>query len=203
MISSVCPEEIRALNRKHTHEEWWKLQVWLDLVARETAGKRCEYCDRREGDPYTNSEGEEKVTRLTLHHPESWSYDSLEIYLAEYTPREVICERCHTLIRMNLKVCPECKTNAISVMGHLCRDCEAKRNPKLADAASRADEDKRIRKNFRAGKSRRKKTYLRFPCAKRGTEQRCRRGTGMVCDKNARTAIKCPWFKQKVVKVTA
>lgn len=193
---TVCPEERRAHTRRHRHEEWrrrpeyrrrkslflakhpWCI-VWLEVGV--------------------------KVPATEIHHPNDWSYASFELYVDfEHNGAMPVSGSRggggHYAIHHGLKICPVCKKNKCGIYATACRACEMKLNPWLAEALTRAKEQQRIDKNARAKRKRAKKAYLEHPCARRGTEQRCR--LGGICKYRKDNAKKCEKFRGKLPRET-
>lgn len=191
------PEEIRLKNRRKKNRKWWNSKEWKDLVKTKTEGKCCEECGKKAGDIYLSSKGNEITISLTLDHPDRWSYKSFELYIADQTPKRVVCQICNGMFEKGLKICPVCKARYISWRSEKCIECKIKDHPELeglyAAGTLQQKRDQRERNKIARGKA-----YLdKFPCFFRRLNQRCIKKRGVRCQYNVKTCVNCVYFRWK------
>ena len=171
-----------------------------------TAGKVCERCGKahgeirrdRAGNPRLDKRGRIIRVILTINHTSRRKYISLDEYCTWDQDCEVCCTVCNWKYEKAMDPCPKCKNVYIRWDESMCLSCYLKEHPEEQAKFDAAKEQKRIDKILRAKLKRHKKAMHKFPCKRRGLDQRCRRKPGEICTYSARTWQKCPYKKAKV-----
>lgn len=171
-----------------------------------TAGKVCERCGKahseirrdRHGNPRVNKKGEIVKVVLTVNHTSRRKYISLDEYCTWDDDCEVCCTVCNWKYEKGLVPCPVCRNVYVKWDESMCLSCYLEKHPEERAKFEAAQEAKRLAKNQRARTKRAKKAMHKFPCARRGMFQKCRRRPGEICPYSARTWQKCRYARAKV-----
>lgn len=206
MINS-CPETRRVNHRRNEQRKWRRGAKWRAFVAEHTKGKVCERCLKAHGDIRYDKNGNTRFNKLgqivrvvlTVNHTSRRKYLTEEEYCTWDDDCEVCCTVCNWMYEKAKIPCPKCHNRYIRWDESECLSCYLKEHPEAQAKIDAAKEQKRIDQNARARKKRDAKRVFLHPCKKRGREQRCRRRPGEVCRYPARTARKCPYFKEKEI----
>lgn len=216
-IEVSCPETRRVNGRRRALRSRWKGPRWEQLKKDHIfPDSVCVHClchdgeqrrNRRTGELmfYTSGkkEGQPILVKLTINHKDRDSYRTEEDYLTWNPDKmEICCVYCNGKIEKGEKPCPVCGVRYVHwTTDGPCRECREAANPELKkereERKARQDELTRINRNARNRKQADFKRYLSHPCKRRGTEQRCKRRTGLVCDFTAKKAVACIHFRPK------
>lgn len=178
------PATRRSGYRKNLHEEWLKSPEYLEqkrlfLIANP-------WCEE-----YL-AVGK-KVPAILAHHKNKWSYKSKALFCDLFNNGAMaLSHRGHWCNHHGMKICPDCKDKVCDAKAERCTACEAKVNPWVKEEIEKGKQERKDRNNARARSRTAQRVYANFPCIRRGTEQRCRRRTGLICNYSAKTAKNCP-----------
>ena len=89
---NVCPEEIRAANRRKKNKKVWESDEWNDAVAEWLPGKTCIWCG---------------LPAQVAHHPTDENYGKRQYF--DLSTCWAMCNECHKRCHRGLVLCPECK----------------------------------------------------------------------------------------------
>ncbi len=111
MISAVCPNEIRTMNRRAKYEKFRRTKRYRDRVAFLNQGKSCVICGA--------------TTGLTRHHTRESDYADEETYYRALDWAVPMCNlKCHRRWHKGkTKTCPVCGRELIAPEAEYCYTC--------------------------------------------------------------------------------
>lgn len=186
----TCPETRRAGHRKNLHEEWLKSPEYIEqkrlfLIANP-------WCEE-----YL-AVGK-KVPAILAHHKNKWSYKSNALFCDLFNNGAMsLSNKGHFCNHHGLRICPDCKDKTCDAKAMRCTACESKINPWVKEEILKGIQERKDRNNAKARSKTAKRVYEKFPCIRRGTEQRCRRRTGLICNYSAKKAPDCPYYRSRI-----
>jgi len=140
-----------------------------------------------------------KVPATVVHHPNSWSYTSFELYVDFENNGAMAVSGTkgggHYACHHNMKICPICKAKKCDIYAEGCQTCLCEKYPGLKAHIEQIKRDRMDRKNA-AQKVKRAKTpkaVSRFPCGHRGADQKCDQSS-YACSFSAKKAPGCKYF---------
>jgi len=201
-----CPGTRRTNNRRNKLQRWWQTQQWKSFVQEHIAGQVCARCGKahgevrldRDGNPKTNKKGEVSRVILTVNHISRRKYKTtLDEYCTWDDDCEVCCTVCNRMYEKGMIPCPVCKSRYIRWDEEMCLSCYLEKHPEEREKFNAAREQREIDRKARAKERRAKKAMHKFPCQRRGLNQKCRRKPGEVCTYSARTWQRCKYAREK------
>jgi hypothetical protein len=192
-IEVTNPGERASRGRKNLHEEWlqspeYKENKRLFLIANP-------WCEEYLAVGV-------KVPAILVHHKNKWSYKSKALFCDLFNNGAMaLSNKGHFCNHHGLKICPDCKDRVCDAKALRCTVCEAKINPWVKAEIEKGKQERKDRNNAKARSRTAQRVYQTFPCIRRGTEQRCRRKTGLICDYSAKKAKDCPYARLREVTV--
>jgi hypothetical protein len=182
-------------------DKWRRSPRWKALLEEHahTPEAKCVYCGRHHNQPWINSKGDEKITRLTINHTSRHLYASEELYLT-WNPQymEITCLSCNRQYERGMKPCPEClkkgKLSYILDRDQECWSCyyEKHQEERRIQQESRERFGQAVRDyNAQQAKKRREKK-VKHPCKFHHIGGSC----GL-----SRIGTKCPYARTKAEKM--
>jgi len=114
MISAVCPEEIRARNRKKKNREsTWASKRWKAAVKAWIPGRICLWCGR---------------PAQVAHHPTDEDYGKDGYF--DLSQCWSMCNTCHWMGRRGFEICPKCRRHYKLPQFEFCRHCDPEQREK-------------------------------------------------------------------------
>ena len=167
------PGTRRVASRRKMQDKWRRSPRWKALLEAHahTPEAVCVYCGRHHNQPWINSKGDEKITRLTINHTSRHLYASEDLYLT-WDPRymEITCLSCNRQYESGMKPCPDClkkgKLRYILDRDQECWSCYYEKHPeekKIKDE-SRERFEKSVRDYNADQAAKRLKSKVSHPC---------------------------------------